>query len=63
VNLVPFSAVEKMGSPHDLFKIVRRLYQRMAHPVWKCFFDEPISLLQRIRPWSKLPAKMGIRAA
>jgi hypothetical protein len=27
------------------------------------FFDELISLLQRIRPRSKLPAKMEIRAA
>jgi hypothetical protein len=38
VNLGPFSAVEKMGSPHDLFKIVRCLYQRMARPVCKWFF-------------------------
>jgi transposase len=38
--------------------------KRMARPVCKRFFqDEPPSLLQRIRPRSKPPAKMEIRAS
>ena len=38
--------------------------KRMARPVCKRFFqDEPLSLLQRIRPRSRLPAKMEIRAS
>lgn len=43
---------------------LRLLKKRMARPVCKRFFqDDPQSLLQRIRPRSKLPAKMEIRAS
>jgi putative transposase len=37
--------------------------QRMARPVCKWAFDDLISLRQRIRPRSMLPAKMEIRAS
>ena len=42
--------------------IEAELIKRMGRPVCKCFlFDELVSLLQRIRPRTKPPAKMEIR--
>jgi hypothetical protein len=43
-------------------EVAELMAKRMARPVCKCFlFDELVSLLQRIRPRSKPPAKMEIR--